>query len=169
MTKEVEGEMGRKLSHWKKYGTCCVKCNKTEEETKLTRHHIITKNNDRSSDIVVMCLECHDKEHEKIDGICRYDSLLKEVGYYRSQFLKYRNMYNEKYPDDVIHIKKRDFDAIIVKATAYDKMTPKVSCKTVSLECISRSGEHQHDCLCNDKDPECDNIPTCRLCGEIVW
>lgn len=115
--------MARKLSHWRKYGTKCVKCGKTEPEVKLTRHHIITENNDRSSDIVVMCFECHNLEHEKIDSICRYDTLEKEVGYYRSQFLKYRDMYNEKYPNGVVHIKREDFDKILEKTKAYDKLT----------------------------------------------
>jgi len=39
----------------------------------------------------------------------------------------------------------------------------------IMSECISRSGKHQHDCLCNNEDPECDNIAKCILCGESVF
>ena len=35
--------------------------------------------------------------------------------------------------------------------------------------CTSLSDTHHHDCLCNDTDPECDNIPQCRLCGDDVF
>ncbi len=36
-------------------------------------------------------------------------------------------------------------------------------------ECKSRLDKHLHDCLCNDEDLECDNIPVCILCGDDVF
>lgn len=49
-------------SHWSKYGDKCTYCKKTEPEVKLTRHHIL-KNGRRTSQIIVLCVDCHRREH----------------------------------------------------------------------------------------------------------
>jgi hypothetical protein len=36
-------------------------------------------------------------------------------------------------------------------------------------DCASHSGIHWHDCLCDNQDPECDDIPICILCGDNVF
>ncbi|MDE1868146.1 MAG: hypothetical protein KGI08_10620 [Thaumarchaeota archaeon] len=50
-------------SHWKKYGTECKKCHKTEPEVKLTRSHELTKEGKKTGKIEVLCVECHKLEH----------------------------------------------------------------------------------------------------------
>jgi phage terminase large subunit GpA-like protein len=47
-------------SHWKKYGSECVKCGSME---KLTRHHELDKNLHRTGKIIVLCRTCHQEFH----------------------------------------------------------------------------------------------------------
>lgn len=59
--------MARGSSHWKKYGTKCENCRRTEPEVKLTRHHVKNSKGNKTGEIKVLCRECHDEVEEKLD------------------------------------------------------------------------------------------------------
>jgi len=57
--------MSHGKSHWKKYGTECNQCHKTEPEVKLTRHHELNQNLMKTGKIIVLCYICHHALHHK--------------------------------------------------------------------------------------------------------